>query len=229
MSPDPQAGPGAPASTGGLADPHAGQRVETRGAPLGRARAAVICAHGRNAGPRDIIGIADVLENERVAYFAPAAAGNTWYPYSFLSPIQQNEPYLSSALSTLDRLVGWVEEQGMPASRIVLLGFSQGACLSSEYAVRHARRLGGVVAYSGGVIGPPGTLWEYPGSFEGTPVFLGCSDVDAHVPLARVNETEQVFRRMGAEVTKRIYPGMGHLVSEDELEFTRTLLEGITR
>jgi phospholipase/carboxylesterase len=213
---------------GGQADPHTGQRVETRGAPLEHAQAAVICVHGRNAGPRDIIGIADVLGNEQVAYVAPAAADNTWYPHSFLTPIPQNEPYLTSALGVLDRLVGWIEEGGIPASRIVLLGFSQGACLSSEYAVRHARRLGGVVAYSGGVIGPPGTRWEYPGSFDGTPVFLGCSDVDPHIPLARVNESEQVLRGMGAEVTKRIYPGMGHLVNEDELDFTRTLLEGIT-
>jgi predicted esterase len=202
--------------------------VETRGAPLEQAKAAFICVLGRNAGPRDIIGIADALAHDQVAYVAPAAAANTWYPYSFLTPIPQNEPYLTSALGVLDRLVGWIEEQGIPASRIVLLGFSQGACLSSEYAVRHARRLGGVVAYSGGVIGPPGTRWEYPGSFDGTPVFLGCSDVDPHIPLARVNESEQVLRAMGAEVTKRIYPGMGHLVNEDELDFTRTLLKGIT-
>jgi predicted esterase len=215
-------------TVGSQADPHAGQPIETRGPSLDQARAAVILVHGRNAAPANILTIADALGVDGVTYLAPAAAHNTWYPYSFMSPAPQNEPYLSSALAALDRLVGWTEEQGVPASSMVLLGFSQGACLSSEYAVRHARRYGGVVAYSGGVIGPPGTRWEHPGSFDGTPVFLGCSDVDPHVPLARVNESEDVFRRMGAEVSKRIYPGMGHLVNEDELDFTRQLLRGIT-
>ena len=209
-------------------DPHNGQPVETRGASLEDARAAVILVHGRNAGPANILGIADALANDRVAYLAPAAAGNTWYPYSFLTEMRLNEPWLSSALGVLDRLVAWLEERGVPAARVILLGFSQGACLASEYAVRHPRRYGGIVGYSGGVIGPPGTTWEYPGSFDGTPVLLGCSDVDPHIPLARVLESEQVFRGMGAEVTRRIYPGMGHLVNEDEILFTRGLLKELT-
>jgi predicted esterase len=202
--------------------------VETRGLPIAAAAAAVILVHGRNAAPANILTVADALGNERVAYVAPAAAGNTWYPYSFLADIPRNEPGISSGLQVLDGLVSWLDEQGIPPSRVVLLGFSQGACLASEYAVRHARRFGGVVAYSGGLIGPPGTEWSWPGSFDGTPVFLGCSDVDPHIPLARVNESEAVFRSMGAEVTKRIYPGMGHLVNEDEIVFTRALLQEIT-
>jgi predicted esterase len=215
-------------AAGGAAPPHAGQPVESRGAPVDAAAAAVVLVHGRNAAPANILGVADALENERVAYLAPAAAGNTWYPYSFLADIPKNEPGISSGLAVLDALVSWLAENGIPPSRVVLLGFSQGACLASEFAVRHARRYGGVVAYSGGLIGPPGTEWSYPGSFDGTPVFLGCSDVDPHIPLARVEESEGVFRRMGAEVTKRIYPRMGHLVNEDEIAFARDLLKGIT-
>jgi predicted esterase len=214
--------------TGRPAHPHAGQPVESRGAAVDVARGAVILVHGRNAEPANILTIAGALANERVAYLAPAAAGHTWYPFSFLTELSQNEPDISSGLEILDGLVTWLEEGGIPPHQIVLLGFSQGACLASEYAVRHARRFGGVVAYSGGLIGPPGTEWNYPGSFDGTPVFLGCSDVDPHIPLARVNESEAVFRRMGAEVTKRIYPGMGHLVNEDEIAFARAHLREIT-
>ena len=214
--------------TGSAAPPHAGQPVETRGVPVDAAAAAVILVHGRNAAPANILTVADALGDERVAYLAPAAAGHSWYPYSFLADIPRNEPGISSGLQVLDGLVSWLEERGVPSSRVVLLGFSQGACLASEYAVRHARRFGGVVAYSGGLIGPPGTEWNYPGSFDGTPVFLGCSDVDPHIPLARVAESEVVFQRMGAEVTKRIYPRMGHLVNEDEIAFTQALLRGIT-
>jgi predicted esterase len=121
-------------------------------------------------------------------------------------------------------VVEQVVGKGIPTSRIMLLGFSQGACLASTYAVRHAARYGGVIGYSGGLIGPPGTAWEFDGKFEGAPVFLGCSDVDAHVPAGRVRESAAVFRSMGAEVTERIYPGMGHLVNEDELKFTRELM-----
>jgi predicted esterase len=139
----------------------------------------------------------------------------------------KNEPGLSSGLWVLEHLVDEVVRQGIRRDRVVLLGFSQGACLTGEFAVRHAARYGGVILYSGGLIGPPGTTWEYPGSFDGTPVFLGCSDVDAHVPKARVDESAAVFARMGASVTERTYPRMGHLVNEDEIVFTRALMTGI--
>jgi predicted esterase len=137
---------------------------------------------------------------------------------------ERNEPGLSSGLSVLAHLVNQVEDGGITKDRIVLLGFSQGACLTAEFAVRHAARFGAVILYSGGLIGPEGTAWDYPGGFDGTPVFLGCSDVDGHVPRARVDESAAVFARMGADVTERIYPGMGHLVNDDEIGFTRTLL-----
>lgn len=207
------------------ADPHAGQPVVESGTPLGQAPAAVVMVHGRNAGPGNILDLVPRLARPDVTYLAPAAANRTWYPYSFMADTASNEPGLSSALNVLTMLVARIEGAGVPRSRIVLLGFSQGACLTAEFAVRHASRLGGVVIFSGGVIGPPGATWQHPGSFDGTPVFLGCSDHDSHVPEARVDESADVFSRMGADVTKRIYPGMGHLVNDDEIAFARGILD----
>jgi predicted esterase len=207
--------------------PHAGQRVETAGVRMGEATAVMLMVHGRNAAPANILTLAEVLSHPSFAYVAPAAANGTWYPYSFMAETERNEPYLSSALERLGEVVDDVVRQGIAHERIILLGFSQGACLASEFAVRYAQRWGGIVAYSGGLIGPPGTTWEQDGSFADTPVFLGCSDVDAHVPKARVDETAEVFERMGAHVTKRIYPGMGHLVNDDEIGFTRTLMREV--
>jgi predicted esterase len=189
----------------------------------------MIMIHGRNAGPRNILDLVGALRHPEFTYLAPAAAGGTWYPFSFLAETARNEPGLSSGLRVIDRLVQEIDSKGIPRRRIILLGFSQGACLSSEYAVRHAGRLGGLVAYSGGLIGPPGTVWDQPGTLDGTPVFLGCSDVDTHVPKARVDDSAAVFTRMGAEVTERIYPGMGHQVNEDELEFARGLMDAVSR
>ena len=194
------------------------------GAPLGQAGAAMIMVHGRNAAPRNILDLVPRIDQSGFAFLAPAAAGNTWYPFSFMAERERNEPGLSSGLSVLAHLVAQVEAAGVSKDRIVLLGFSQGACLTAEFAVRHAARYGAVILYSGGLIGPEGTVWEYPGGFDGTPVFLGCSDVDGHVPKTRVDASAAVFARMGAEVTERIYPGMGHLVNDDEVAFTRTLL-----
>ena len=204
--------------------PHQGGPVETRGVPVEEAAGAVLMVHGRNARPSSILSLADALD-ERFAYLAPAAAGGTWYPYGFMTETAQNEPGISSGLQALDDVVSHLVARGIPRYRIVLLGFSQGACLASTYAVKNAHHFGGVIVYSGGLIGPAGTKWEHEGDFAGTPVFLGCSDVDGHIPLSRVDETEAVFQRMGAEVTKRIYPGMGHLVNEDEIAFTRALLD----
>ena len=208
-------------------EPHAGQPVVTRGPGIESSRAAMIMLHGRNAGPRNILDLAGVLADPTFTYLAPTASGGTWYPYSFMADRSSNEPGLSSGLWVIDRLIQDIESRGIPKRRIVLLGFSQGACLASEYAVRHADRFGGVIALSGGLIGPPGTTWVSPGRFGGTPVFLGCSDVDGHVPKARVDESAVVFERMGAAVTKRVYPGMGHLVNEDELEFARSVMAGV--
>jgi predicted esterase len=207
--------------------PHAGQPLASAGAPLGKSPVALIMVHGRNAAPANILSLVPSFERPDLTYLAPAAAGGTWYPLSFMAEKEKNEPGLSSGLWVLDQLVGHVVSAGIRQDRIVLFGFSQGACLTAEFAASHADRYGGVVLYSGGLIGPPGTTWNYSGSFGGTPVFLGCSDVDAHVPKTRVDESAAVFQRMGARVTERIYPGMGHLVNDEELDFTRKLLSDL--
>ncbi len=210
--------------TDGPLRPHAHQPVATHGAKLAEARAAMIMVHGRNAAPENILDLARYFGESGIAYLAPAAAGNSWYPYSFMAEMERNEPGLSSGLSVLADLVKQIEAAGIPKERTVLLGFSQGACLAAEFSVRNAARYGGVIVYSGGLIGPEGTTWTHRGRFDGTPVFLGCSDVDGHVPVTRLEESAAVFERMGAAVTKRIYPGMGHLVNDEEIAFTRELL-----
>jgi len=207
---------------------HVGQPVIEAGAPLGAAPAVVIMVHGRSAGPANILDLLPRLERPGLTYLAPAAAGRTWYPYSFMADIASNEPALSSALGMLDALVARIESAGVPRARIVMLGFSQGACLTAEFAVRHASRFGGFIIFTGGAIGPPGTRWDYPGGFAGTPVFLGCSDRDAHVPESRVAETAALFTRMGASVTTRIFPGMGHVVNDDEISAAQSMLDAVS-
>jgi phospholipase/carboxylesterase len=206
------------------ADPHRDTRVAEIGAPLSRAKAAVVMAHGRGAEASDMLSLARLLDRPNLAYLAPQAAGRSWYPYSFLAPIAQNEPFLSSALSLLDRLLRRLDAEGFGSKRVVLLGFSQGACLILEYAARHARRYGGVVGLSGGLIGPDGVPRDYQGQLAETSVFLGCSDIDPHIPLARVHETAQVLGVLGGAVTKRIYREMGHGINDDEIEHMRRLL-----
>ena len=205
-------------------DPHAGQPVLAAGPAPRDARLALILVHGRGASAEDILGLAAELRLPDVACLAPQAAGHTWYPYSFLSPIEQNEPGISSGLGLIGRLIDDLGGAGLPPERIGLLGFSQGACLSLEFAARNARRYAGVFALSGGLIGPPGTPRTHAGAFDGTPVFLGCSDVDPHIPVERVHESAEVCRRMGAAVDERIYPRMGHTVNSDELDAVRALL-----
>lgn len=205
-------------------DPHAGQAVRTAGTPVESASAAAVLVHGRGAGAESMLPLADAVGVEGIAWLAPEAAGASWYPQRFVAPIADNEPWLSSALNRLAALVGEIEAAGVAAGRIALVGFSQGACLALELAARNPRRHGAIVALSGGLIGPPGTRFEYPGSLEGTPVLLGCSDVDPHIPVERVHETAAALRALGAEVDERIYPGMGHTVNDDEVGRLRELL-----
>jgi predicted esterase len=207
--------------------PHQDQPVFAAGASLEEASSAMILVHGRGATAQSILDLAPLLPHPGMAYLAPQAANGTWYPYSFLAPMQQNEPGLSSGLQALEELVARVETAGIPVERIILAGFSQGACLASEFVARHARPYGGLLAFSGGVIGPPGTPRDYQGSLEGARVFIGCSDEDFHIPVERVQETAEVFTRMGAQVSKRIYPGMGHTIIQDELDQARLTIAGI--
>jgi phospholipase/carboxylesterase len=206
--------------------PHQGQKVLAAGEPLDKARAAMILVHGRGASAEDIMTLGAELMNPGFAYLAPQAAGSAWYPLPFTAPMEDNEPYLSSALEALASLLATVEKT-IPTHRVILLGFSQGACLTLEFAARHARRYGGVVGLSGGLIGPDATPRDYPGDFERTPAFLGCSDVDPHIRKDRVLEAAEVYRRMGADLTLKLYPGMGHTVSPDEIEEARRILAGV--
>lgn len=209
------------------ADPHAGQSIVKAGAPLETATAAIVALHGRGSSTDDILALAHAVGPRAFVRLAPQAAGRTWYPNPFLAPIPSNEPFLSSALASVGRAVVQATSAGIPHERIVLLGFSQGACLALEYAARHARRWGAVVGFTGGLIGPPGTNWNYSGSFSGTPVFLGCSDIDAHIPIDRVYETAEVLRGLGGAVDLRIYPGMAHTVNRDELDAVRSILKSL--
>jgi predicted esterase len=208
---------------------HQTQPILAAGAPLSEARGAVLMVHGRGASARDILTLATELALDDLAYLAPQAAGSTWYPYPFMQPIESNEPFLSSALARVAEALAHIAAAGIPPERTGLLGFSQGACLTTEFVARNARRYGGVAGLSGGLIGPEGTPRDYAGSLDGTPVFLGCSDVDPHIPKARVSETADVLRRLGAQVDLRLYPNMGHMVNEDELGAVRARFEGMQK
>jgi phospholipase/carboxylesterase len=226
---------------------HQGQPLRTAGAPLSgpaRAAAAMVMLHGRGAGAENILTLAAELDRPELAYLAPQAAGSSWYPHSFLAPLEQNEPWLSSALARVAEVVGDLAAAGIPAERTILLGFSQGACLALEFARRQPRRFGGVVGLSGGLIGSldaadvgPGALIGQrleadadgapAGPLAGTPVFLGCSDRDPHIPAQRVEDSARLLSQLGGRVTRRIYPGLGHAVNADEMAFVRQLLAEI--
>ena len=206
---------------------HADQPTRTAGAPLDEAQAAVLMFHGRGATAQSILAFAEEFDRDGVAYLAPQAARNTWYPQSFMAPMEQNEPWLSSALDRVRSTLDEVAAAGVPVERTLLLGFSQGACLASEFVARNARRYGGLAALSGGLIGPEGTPREYDGSLDGTPAFLGCSDRDPHIPLERVHETADVLEDLDADVDERIYEGMGHTVNEDELDSVDALIDAL--
>jgi predicted esterase len=205
--------------------PHGDQRVLIGGAPLESARGGLIAIHGRGAGPEDIMALAREVAPPDITILAPQAAGNTWYPYRFLEPTERNEPYLSSALRVVADLIANLGEHDIPSKRVALLGFSQGACLALEATARNPQRYAGVIGFSGGLIGPPGTSFDFAGTLDGTPVFIGSSDVDPHIPKERVEESAASLDRLGAAVDVRLYPGMGHTVNRDELEAARSILD----
>jgi predicted esterase len=210
---------------------HEGQQVLRGGAAAGKARVGLLLIHGRGASADDIYSLGEEVASgiPGVALLAPQAAGNTWYPQRFIAPLAQNEPDLGSALGVLSRLVAQLGREGLGPEKVVIAGFSQGACLSIEFVLRNARRYGGVVALSGGLIGPPGSVRDDKGNLSGTPAYLGCSDRDAHIPLQSVEESAEVLGRMGAQVTKSIFPGMGHTINAEEVDAFRGLLAALAR
>ena len=207
-----------------MESPHRNQPVVERGRSLDSARAAVVLVHGRGASAKDILGLAAELDFPEVAYLAPEAAGHTWYPYSFLAPIEQNQPWLDSALTLLGETVKRATAAGIPRSKVAIVGFSQGACLATEFVARNAARYGGLIAFTGGLIGPPGTKFRYSGELSGTPCFLGAGDPDPHVPWQRVAESASVLSALGAAVTLQRYPGLSHTINEDEIEQAKNIL-----
>jgi predicted esterase len=207
--------------------PHGGQPVLTTGGPASIAQTGMLLVHGRGASAEDILHLVADLNVPNMLAAAPQATGFSWYPYRFLEPVAHNQPYLDSALAALDSLVKQFAALGIPSEHLFLLGFSQGACLVLEYAARHARQYAGIIGLSGGLIGAPGELPNYQGTLEDTPAFLGCSDIDPHIPLWRVQETAQVFQNLGAKTTTRIYPGLGHTVNQDELNHIQRMLTAI--
>jgi len=205
--------------------PHENSPVYSTGAKLEEATAAIILLHGRGASADDILSLSTYFDYPGLTYLAPQAEGYTWYPNRFIFPIEQNEPYLSSALDLVDGLVKHVEQAGIPTDKIFIGGFSQGACLSSEYIIRNPKRYGGLLVFSGGYIGPLNWDREPNGDLSNMPAFIGCSDIDPHIPLERVNQTAELLQAMGAHVTEKIYPGMGHTINDDEVEHARSILE----
>ena len=207
-----------------MEDPHRNQPVLESGQPLKSAKAAVVLAHGRGASATDILSLADELGPPGFAYLAPEAARHTWYPHSFLAPVAQNQPWLNSALSFLGKVVACAVAAGVPLRKVAILGFSQGACLATEFVARNAARYGGLIAFTGGLIGPLGTQFNYSGDLAGTPCFFGAGDPDPHVPWVRVKESASVFSALGGVVTLRRYPGLPHTISQDEIQHAKQQL-----
>ena len=205
---------------------HNPNNLLTAGVPLEEATRVMVMVHGRGGSARDILSLNQHIEQRnQFAFVAPEATNGTWYPYSFLEPMDRNEPYLSSALMVLTMLQARLQsDYNLNASQIYWLGFSQGACLTLEFVARNPQTYGGVFGLSGGLIGPPGTSRNYEGTLNGTPVFLGCSDLDSHIPEERVFETEAVLSRMGATVTAILYPNFPHSINEDELKMINSLI-----
>ena len=203
---------------------HEQEKILFAGADINSAKSAMILIHGRGAAAESILSLTSDFNSDNYIYAAPQANGNTWYPYSFLSPEEENEPALSSGLKVIDKLVKKLNDSGLPGNEIIILGFSQGACLTLEYSARNAKKYKGIVGLSGGLIGKEINTNKYSGSFEKCPIFLGCSNIDSHIPEERVNETAKVMEEFGATVTKRIYKNMGHSINEDEINFIRSIL-----
>ncbi|ACU62450.1 alpha/beta hydrolase [Chitinophaga pinensis] len=200
------------------------KNIITAGKKTTEAKKALIMIHGRGGSAEDILTLANYLNVKDYALLAPQATGHTWYPYSFLMPPAQNEPWLSSALSVLKEVVDDVVADGIAAENIYFLGFSQGACLTLEFITRNAAKYGGTVAFTGGLIGDQLYPENYSGNFNGSPVFIGTSNPDPHVPVDRVKATEKVLKDMGADITVNVYNNMGHTISQEEINWANQLV-----
>jgi len=209
--------------------PHADEEIITGGTVPAEATAAVVLVHGRGATARGILDLGREVSPDGVALLAPQAAGNTWYPNSFLAPVEQNEPGRTSGLAAVGRAVDRATDAGIERDRVAVVGFSQGGCLASGFVARNPTRYGGLAALSGGLIGESVDLESFEGSLAGTPAFLGCSDRDPHVPKERVHETATVLERLDADVTVQIYEGMGHGVNQDEIERVSEMVTALVR
>ncbi len=207
--------------------PHQNQQIVTGGVDIDEAKIAMILIHGRGASAQSMLMFADEFEEDNIHYRAIQAKGHTWYPRSFMAPREMNQPGIKSGLQVIYDQIVDLNNKGIPTNKIVLLGFSQGACLTTEFAARHPQRYGGIIGFSGGLIGENVNTQNYQGSMEQTPVFLGCSDRDPHIPQERVDLTEEVFRKIGANVTKKIYVGMGHTVNQDEIDHVNQILSSL--
>jgi phospholipase/carboxylesterase len=201
------------------------KKVLVQGKPLEQTGKALILIHGRGATAANILPLAQTLDANGFTLYAPQATNQSWYPYSFMAPVSQNQPALDSALELIDETVKGIQAQGIASENIYLLGFSQGACLTSEYATRHAQRFGGLLIFTGGLIGQQLDTSNYHGSFEGTPVLITTGDPDPHVPVSRVDETVKILEEKGAVVTRKVYPGRPHTIVQEELELAKKILQ----
>ena len=208
--------------------PHQNKEVVTAGLGINDAHTAMILVHGRGASGQSMLLFAEEFERNDIHYRALQARGHTWYPNSFLAPTETNEPGISSGLQAIYDNIRKLNKTGIPTDRIILLGFSQGACLTTEFAARHPQKYEAIVGLSGGLIGDEVSPSNYNGSLQQTPVLLGCSDRDPHIPQERVSETGQIFKQLNGEVTKRIYKGMGHTVNQDEIQFVKGLIDCVS-
>lgn len=208
--------------------PHHSSKILTGGVDLNKAKSVMIMVHGRGATAESILDLAQYFIVNDITYIAPQASGGTWYPYSFLMPTVQNEPGITSGLQRISEIVDHVVTSGIPEQKIMLLGFSQGACLALEWIARGNKKIGAVFGLSGGLIGPNGSIRNYPGTLENTSVFLGCSDVDFHIPKERVIESAEVFKKLNATVLMKLYPNMGHTVNDDEIDHIITIMKDVT-
>lgn len=209
--------------------PHGRRPVLCAGAPIPGARAVVVCVHGRGGNAAGMLGLRTEVPEPNVAFVAPQAAGDTWYPNRFLAPFADNEPFLSGALDLLDATIETLESHGLARRRIVLFGFSQGGCLALYFAALRATRWGGLIGLSAGLIGPPGTTWSFPGTLDGAPVFLGCSDHDPHIPDERLRESGRALEALGGMVTLQVYPGLGHTINADEITEVRRIVHSAAK